>query len=175
MFVSICAESGRKKTKHCCFSSPIQGLPLSLLEASMLVPAMSKKTKQQHMWTDDEISVLVNTLLDLYNVGTYNVDNGFKTGYLVVLEKAIKDKMPKIDIKAKPHIESKLKLLKKDFSVVYDMIYGPITKCVVAEAPIWEEYIKRHKRAANFKNKEIPHFEALCTIYGKDRANGSNA
>ncbi|XP_038713601.1 uncharacterized protein At2g29880-like [Tripterygium wilfordii] len=92
--------------------------------------------------------------------------------------------MPEIEIKAKPHIESKLKLLKKDFSVVYDMVYGPstsgfgwdpITKCVVAEAPIWEEYIKSHKRAANFRHKEIPHFEALYTIYGKDQANGSNA
>ncbi|XP_038698185.1 uncharacterized protein At2g29880-like isoform X2 [Tripterygium wilfordii] len=146
--------------------------------------AMSKKAKVQHMWTEDEDTILVNALLDIYNVGTYNADNGFKTGYLGALEKAIKDKIPETDIKAKPHIESRLKTLKKDFSIVYDMVYGPntsgfgwdpINRCIVAEAPVWEEYIKGHKRAANFRNKEIPHFEALCTIYGKDRANGRNA
>ena len=30
-----------------------------------------------------------------------------------------------------------------------------------------------HKEAAKWKNKTFPHFEDLCIVFGKDRANGS--
>ncbi|KAI3692299.1 hypothetical protein L6452_32113 [Arctium lappa] len=45
--------------------------------------------------------------------------------------------------------------------------------CVIAEPPIWEAYLQVHKEAAKWKNKTFPHFEDLCIVFGKDRANGS--
>ncbi|MBA0695976.1 hypothetical protein Goari_002567 [Gossypium aridum] len=44
-------------------------------------------------------------MVDLYNVGTYNADTGFKTGYLNELERMIRT-------------------LKSDWAFVYDMLSG---------------------------------------------------
>ncbi|KAA8522293.1 hypothetical protein F0562_012966 [Nyssa sinensis] len=111
-------------------------------------------------------------------------DNGFKPGFYNVVERELNVKLPVAGIKAKPHIESRIKTMKRDFNIVYEMLFGPITsgfgwdndkKCVVAEPLVWEEYMKSHKGAAMFKNKSLTHFEELLIIFGKDRATGRNA
>lgn len=57
-------------------------------------------------------------------MGTHKVDNGFKPGFLGVIEAVLKQKLSGSGIKAKPHIASRIKTLKKDFCVVYDMLNG---------------------------------------------------
>ncbi|KAA8518047.1 hypothetical protein F0562_015533 [Nyssa sinensis] len=120
------------------------------------------------------------------NTRNHRADNGFKLGFYNVVERELNVKLPGVGIKAKPHIESRIKTMKRDFNIVYDMLYGPNTngfgwdndkKCVVAEPPVWEEYIKisSHKGAAMFKHKSLPHFVELFIIFGKDRATRRNA
>ena len=89
-------------------------------------------------------------MVELHNIGAYNADCGFRTGYLQELERMLLIKIPNGGIKAKPHIESRIRTLKKDWSIVYDMVYGrntsgfgwdPIRKMVTAEKDVWDAYI----------------------------------
>ncbi|KAA8549757.1 hypothetical protein F0562_001225 [Nyssa sinensis] len=120
-------------------------------------------------------------MFHVVNTGNHRANNGFKPGFYNVVERELNVKLPGVRIGVKPHIESRIKTMKKDFNIVYDMFYGPNTsgfgwdndkKCVVSEPPVWEEYIKG---ATMFKNKSLPHFEELLIIFGKDRATGKNA
>ncbi|MBA0724703.1 hypothetical protein Golax_021375 [Gossypium laxum] len=51
-------------------------------------------------------------MVDLYNVGTYNADTGFKTGYLNELERMLEKVLPHAMLKAKLNLESMIRTLK---------------------------------------------------------------
>ncbi|MBA0770925.1 hypothetical protein Gotri_019473 [Gossypium trilobum] len=63
-------------------------------------------------------------MVDLHNVGTFNVDTGFKAGYLYELEKMLEKVLPHVMLKAKPNLESMIRTLKSDWAIVYDMLSG---------------------------------------------------
>ncbi|KAI9100211.1 hypothetical protein K1719_024429 [Acacia pycnantha] len=50
--------------------------------------------------------------------------------------------------------------------------WDPDTKCVTADKDVWDEYVKSHSRAAQFRTKSFPNFESLSMVWGKDRAVG---
>ncbi|CAA0810629.1 Unknown protein [Striga hermonthica] len=102
-------------------------------------------------WNNEEDAKLVEALLEMVNLGTYKAENGFKPGYLNYVEDKLRVSLPSSGFKAKPHIESRIKTLKKDFNIVYDMLNGPntsgfgmdpIRKCIVAEKSVWGPYIE---------------------------------
>ncbi|PPD83647.1 hypothetical protein GOBAR_DD19409 [Gossypium barbadense] len=102
----------------------------------------------------------------LHNVGTFNADTGFKADYLNELEKMLEKALPRAMLKAKPNIESRIRCLKKEWLVVYDMLNGQNNsgfgwdehrQLVVAEDAVWESYVK------------------LTAIYARDRATGKDA
>nr|GEY13707.1 hypothetical protein [Tanacetum cinerariifolium] len=78
---------------------------------------------------------------------------------------------------------SRLKTMKQDWQVVYDMLnstsgfgYDKGKNCVTNDSPgVWESYIKNHPKARKWRNKELPHYDELCDIFGKDRAQGKRA
>ncbi|MFQ6623414.1 hypothetical protein Gotur_003831 [Gossypium turneri] len=89
-------------------------------------------------------------MVDLHNVGTFNADAGFKAGYLNELEKMLEKVLPNAMLKAKPDIESRIRLLKRDWSIVYDMLNGKNNsdfgwdehrQLVIAEDVVWNSYI----------------------------------
>nr|KAJ0188007.1 hypothetical protein LSAT_V11C900454930 [Lactuca sativa] len=49
------------------------------------------------------------------------------------------------------------------------------THSVIAEPAVWDSYIQVHKEAGKWRNKIFPHYEDLCIIFGKDRAQGNKA
>ena len=53
-------------------------------------------------------------MVDLHNIRNYNVDTAFKTCYILELERMMARKIPNYNFKGKPHIESRIKTLKKD-------------------------------------------------------------
>ncbi|MBA0634102.1 hypothetical protein Godav_005230, partial [Gossypium davidsonii] len=65
--------------------------------------------------------MLVACMVDLYNVGTYNADTGFKADYLNELEKMLEKVLPHAMLKAKPNLESRIRTLKRDLAIIYDM------------------------------------------------------
>ncbi|OWM83912.1 hypothetical protein CDL15_Pgr004343 [Punica granatum] len=109
---------------------------------------VSKSGKNK--WTLAEDATLISCMVDLRNMGTHNADTGFKPGYLLELEKMLLEKLPNCSIKARPHIESRLKTLKKEWAIT-------------------------HKEAAPFRLKSFLHFEELSMIHSKDRATGKDA
>ncbi|MBA0634155.1 hypothetical protein Gohar_019458 [Gossypium harknessii] len=58
-------------------------------------------------------------MVDLYNVGIYNANMGFKAVYLNELERMLEKVLPHAMLKAKPNLESRIRLLKKDWAIVY--------------------------------------------------------
>ncbi|MFQ6668583.1 hypothetical protein Gotur_034164 [Gossypium turneri] len=105
----------------------------------------SRGTKKK--WVPEEDSALVACMVDLHNVGTFNADTGFKAGYLNELEKMLEKVLPNAMLKAKPNLESRIRILKSDWSIVYDMLSG----------------------------KNNSGFDQLTAIYAKDRATGKDA
>ncbi|MFQ6651549.1 hypothetical protein Gotur_023829 [Gossypium turneri] len=58
--------------------------------------------------------MLIACMVDLYNVGTYNADTGFKADYLNELERMLEKVLPHAMLKAKPNLESRIRTLKRD-------------------------------------------------------------
>ncbi|MBA0785530.1 hypothetical protein Gotri_026800 [Gossypium trilobum] len=92
--------------------------------------------------------------------------------------------LPNAMLKAKPNIESRIRILKRDWSIVYDMLNGKNNsgfgwdkhrQLVVAEDAVWNSYIKSHKEVGQFKHCSFPYYDQLTAIYAKDRATGKDA
>ncbi|XVF44655.1 hypothetical protein PTKIN_Ptkin02bG0141300 [Pterospermum kingtungense] len=152
--------------------------------ASML-PVDSQTSKRTiRKWSFEEDVVLVQCMVDLHNIGTHNANTGFKTGYLLELERMVAKKLPNANIKAKPHIESRIKTLKKDWSIIFDMVQRNCTSgfgwdsqknMVTAEDAVWESYIASHKDVAQFRTRSFCFYNELSLIYDKDRVTGQDA
>ncbi|KAL7167541.1 hypothetical protein ACSBR2_038078 [Camellia fascicularis] len=126
--------------------------------------------KNKRMWTDEEDRELVYALFDMVNTVNHKADNDFKSGLLGVLEGVLHEKLPGCGIKAKPHIESRVKTLKTDTGSVFDMVNGvgcsgfgwdSNTNMVVAEKQVWDGYVQSHKRAAHWKIG-VSHIVTCC-------------
>ncbi|PPD94131.1 hypothetical protein GOBAR_DD08836 [Gossypium barbadense] len=135
-------------------------------------------------WVPEEDAALVSCMVDLHNVGTFNADTGFKAGYLNELEKMLEKALPRAMLKARPSIESRIRCLKREWSVVYDMLNGQNNnsfgwdehrQLLVAEDAVWESYVKSHKEASQFRHRSFPYYNQLTAIYARDRAIGKDA
>ncbi|MBA0779964.1 hypothetical protein Gotri_004127, partial [Gossypium trilobum] len=82
----------------------------------------SRGTKRK--WVLKEDVALVVYMVDLYNVGTYNADTGFKVGYLNELERMLEKVLPHAMLKAKPNLVSRIRTFKRDWAIVYDILSG---------------------------------------------------
>ena len=101
-------------------------------------------------WTFDNDVILVACMVDLHNIKNYNVDTNFKIGYLLELERMIRKRLPRSNIKGKPHIESRIKTLEKDWSTIFDMVQGcgnsgfgldSTKNMVTTKKDVWESYL----------------------------------
>ncbi|GJX79480.1 Myb/SANT-like domain-containing protein [Tanacetum coccineum] len=142
--------------------------------------------KNKRAWTADEDAKLIDALMELHESGKYSgADNGFKPGYDKAVQTLLDVSLPNSGLKADPHIRSRLKTLKNNFCIVHDMLSGTgetsgfgwdPEKCVLtAPEDVWAAYIKEKKHATPFKDKALPYYDKLCTIFGKDRATGGRA
>ncbi|MBA0577397.1 hypothetical protein Golob_025302 [Gossypium lobatum] len=63
-------------------------------------------------------------MVDLHNVGTFNADAGFNIDFLNKLERMLEKVLPHAMLKARPNLESRIKTLKKDWTIIYNMLRG---------------------------------------------------
>ncbi|MFQ6654854.1 hypothetical protein Gotur_025660 [Gossypium turneri] len=126
----------------------------------------SRGTKRK--WVPKEDAALVSCMVDLHNGGTFNADTRFKAGYLNELERMLQKVLPNAMLKAKPNIESRIRLLKREWSIVYDMLNGQNNSGFS-----WDEH--SHKEAAQFRHHSFPYYDQLTAIYARDRATGKDA
>ncbi|XP_061989531.1 uncharacterized protein LOC133728173 isoform X1 [Rosa rugosa] len=142
----------------------------------------TEQGKSRRVWTSFEEESLLN-VLDGIIAGGQRCDTGsFKSGTLIKIENALNLLCPNSNLKASPHIESKLKKLKKDYSIIYDMMnksgfaWNDIKKCIEVDSnEVWETYLQHNKKAKGWRNKKYPLFDRLATIFGSDRATGNGA
>ena len=105
----------------------------------------AKQTKRQ--WSPQEDSKLVECLVELAAT-PWKCENGtFKPGYTKQLERMNNEKLPSCGLKASPHIESRVKVLKKHYFAIVEMM-GPAAsgfgwndkdKMIVVEKEIFKE------------------------------------
>ncbi|MBA0566614.1 hypothetical protein Golob_011415 [Gossypium lobatum] len=117
-------------------------------------------------------------MVNLYNVGTYNADMRFKVGYLNEMERMLEKVLPHVTLKAKPNLESRIRTLKRDWEIVYNMFSGKdnselgwdkhrqmvVAKdVVVIKQPIYSDIVVSLI------------IDQLTSIYAKDRATMKDA
>ncbi|KAK9162512.1 hypothetical protein Syun_003414 [Stephania yunnanensis] len=152
--------------------------------------ADNSKTSRRK-WSHAEDVALVNVMVEMVASGVYKCDDGFKPGYSTKVEEALNTTCPNSGIKARPHIESRLKSLKKDWFIVNDMIcdirhgtsgfgFYSTSNMVTAPEDVWEDYLKYHwlrnyPKARPWRLKSFPHYENYCIIFRNDRATGEEA
>ncbi|KZV37419.1 hypothetical protein F511_01287 [Dorcoceras hygrometricum] len=132
-----------------------------------------KSDKSRRCWSMKEEEVLISALKDIVANG-WKSENGFRTGYLIVLERVMVKAFPGTDLRAQPHINSKLHVWKKYHASLTCMLvlrgfsWNAKDKMVKAEDDAWESYLKVDSSARTMRYKSWPFYEDWCQIYGTD-------
>ncbi|KAM6551262.1 hypothetical protein CsatB_001070 [Cannabis sativa] len=134
-------------------------------------------------WSKFEEDALLNVLEEVLVKGGNRCDNGtVRPGTWKEIEKALNVLIPSSGIRASPHIENKYRMLKKQYSIVFDMVntsgfsWNDVKKCVQVDSDeAWLTYTQNIKDAKGWRNKPFPMYERLANIFGKDRATGKGA
>ncbi|CAN6586394.1 unnamed protein product [Malus baccata var. baccata] len=142
----------------------------------------SQPKGSRRVWKQYEEDALLSILEDAV-VKNLRCDNGcFKPGTMAQFETAINLKCPNANIKAVPHIESRMRRWKKDYAIVYDMVnktgfaWNDVRKCIEVDSnEVWQSYVKVNKEAEGWLGKSFPLYDKLNVIFGKDRATGVGA
>lgn len=111
----------------------------------------SSSTKRTHntrrSWTIEEEDALINGLKDLVASGLKS-DNGFKPGYLPALDKHMNNRFPGTDLKADPHILSKIHVWRRQYGSLSTMLsrsgFGwndDTCQIVVCDDDVWRQYV----------------------------------
>ncbi|XP_073019157.1 uncharacterized protein [Primulina eburnea] len=77
--------------------------------------------KTRRSWRGREEDVLIQSLNDVMTKG-WKSENGFKAGYLTLLENAMQKAIPGTNIRGNPHINSKIHVWKKTYSTLVTLL-----------------------------------------------------
>ncbi|KAK4840253.1 hypothetical protein QYF36_003714 [Acer negundo] len=96
----------------------------------------------------------------------------FKAGTMTQIEKTLTTMLPDSRLRANPHIDSKMRLWKKEYGILYDMLnvsgfgWNDIKKCVEVDSnDVWEVYVQTHKDAEGWRDKSFLLYERLANIF----------
>ncbi|KAL8553276.1 hypothetical protein ACS0TY_001808 [Phlomoides rotata] len=150
-------------------------------DASNVQPAVRGRKRlvssSRRVWTFVEEKELVSALKELVVRGL-KCDNGFKSGYLNILENTLASKFPGTDLKGDPHINSKIHVWKKQYACLKSMLgvsgigLNSTTFHIDALPEVWAAHIKADPTARGLKNKTFPFYSDWSEIFGNDRATG---
>uniref|UniRef100_A0A8R7QVK2 Myb/SANT-like domain-containing protein n=1 Tax=Triticum urartu TaxID=4572 RepID=A0A8R7QVK2_TRIUA len=116
------------------------------------------------------------------NDSSWKVDTGHKSGYLTYIEKKMAEVLPHADLKADPHIRSKVKILKKQLSYVLEIMqngsgfgWDDEKKMVIGDRETYMGWAKSREGAGPLYMKPMVNFDKLCEVYASDLAKGGSA
>ncbi|KAG8367418.1 hypothetical protein BUALT_Bualt16G0069800 [Buddleja alternifolia] len=140
-----------------------------------------RSTKSRRTWSIAEEHALATAMKDLIT-GGWKCDNGFRTGYQGFLECAMLQAFPGINIRADPHINSKIHVWKKNHASIATMLsrsgfgWNDASSTLDVESDeFWDNYVKRDNWACTMRHKSWPLYKDWCQIFGKDRVTSENA
>ncbi|XP_074294069.1 uncharacterized protein LOC141621515 [Silene latifolia] len=145
------------------------------------VASRGGRGKNKRFWTKEEDDALVAALSDLNADPHWKCENGFRNGYMVWLEEIISKAIPGCDLKALPHIDSRLKTLVTKFRAIFQMLgtsgfkWDDERQMISVERSVYDEYCKVHPNPKNLYGHAFPHLNALLEVYGKDYVTGKPA
>ncbi|KAL1534924.1 hypothetical protein AAHA92_31039 [Salvia divinorum] len=144
----------------------------------------SRNGKADHTrrsWSDREERMLLVALKDLVNHG-WKSDNGFRSGYLTRVDKAIRREFADTDLKIQPHIQSKINTWKRCYhSLAFILGRSGVGFNSRGDFKIdcdddqWSQIVKVDSNAKHMRFKSWPYWEDWKLIYGKDQAGGGLA
>ncbi|KAI4990836.1 hypothetical protein ZWY2020_039207 [Hordeum vulgare] len=140
----------------------------------MVEETKKKYSRNYLIWTDEMDKVLLDVLVEHHNRGD-QAQNGWKLHVYNAAIKAIRDKCGLHVTKEK--ICSRMKTFEKHYSTISKILsesgFGwdwVNNKLLMDSDDVWNKYVKANVKATCYKNKEVKNWEAICTIYSKDRA-----
>ncbi|XP_057794964.1 uncharacterized protein LOC131011181 [Salvia miltiorrhiza] len=141
----------------------------------------NKNDKSRRSWSAKEEVVLIQALKELVADG-WKSDNGFRAGFLAKLEDALKKEFPGTDLRANPHINSKLGTWKKNYYSLSGMLGKSgsgfnlnSNNMIDCDNELWEQICRVDNNASKMRFKSWPLYDDWKIIFGKDRATGDQA
>ncbi|CAN6226348.1 unnamed protein product [Urochloa humidicola] len=135
--------------------------------------------RNKRKWTAEEDEELVKALREVSADPRYKVEGGgFKNCYSQGIQSILAQKLPGRGIKASPHVDSRLKVLKRKYYSIKDMLASPgfswddARKMIQCEKQRYDEYCRDHPRAKGMYGVPFVYFDTFDAIYGKDRYAG---
>ncbi|KAI4347991.1 hypothetical protein L6164_008757 [Bauhinia variegata] len=149
------------------------------MESKSNIQHINKKKRDRRQWSNQEDEALLDILIEAAYQGQRCDNRQFKTYTLKMAEAKMDEKFPGCGIKVKLHIESAMKRLRTIYAIVYDMLnqsgfgWNDETKMIIVDSDdVWNEYIKSHPNAKDYRNAQILLLDKLALAFGKDRATG---
>ncbi|GMP70805.1 hypothetical protein CsSME_00029503 [Camellia sinensis var. sinensis] len=143
-----------------------------------------KKRKPQKFWKNREEVFLITTMKDVTASNPkWKLDNNqFRAGFYNECKKKILSAFPGTDLRATPHINSKIKLCRKQYNTLQDMLkisgfgWDDEQKMALVDSDdVWLNYVRRVPDAKGMRNRPFPFYEDWLILFGKDRATGELA
>ncbi|CAL5084395.1 unnamed protein product [Urochloa decumbens] len=135
--------------------------------------------RNKRKWTAEEDEELVKALCEVSADPRYKVEGGgFKNCYSQGIQSILVQKLPGRGIKASPHVDSRLKVMKRKYYSIKDMLASPgfswddARKMIQCEKQRYDEYCRDHPRAKGMYGAPFVYFDTFDAIYGKDRYAG---
>ncbi|XP_073028029.1 uncharacterized protein [Primulina eburnea] len=139
-----------------------------------------KQEKTRRSWNAREEEVLIQALKDVVSKG-WKTDNGFKAGYLNLLENAMQASIPGNSLRGNPHINSKIHVWKKTYSAIVTLLsksgvgWNDCNNTIDVTDETWEAIVKTDPTLRSMRHKQWTHYHDWCEIFGNDRATGERA
>lgn len=110
-----------------------------------------KKGKPRRFWNHREEVFLITTMKDVIASNPrWKLDNNqFRAGFYNEREKKILSAFPRTDLRASPHIDSKIKFWRKQYNALQDMLnisgfgWDDEQKMVLVDSDdVWQNYVR---------------------------------
>ncbi|XP_073042214.1 uncharacterized protein [Primulina eburnea] len=147
------------------------------MESTSVTSKGKKADKLRRCWTAPEEQVLIVALKDIISKG-YKTENGFRNGYLPLLESALRNAFKDSDLRGHPHITSKIHVWKKHYGCLTSMLsrsgigWNDTENMIDATNEAWDAILKVDNSVRVLRYKRWPHYKDWCEIFGYDRATG---